>query len=161
MKRAILTLAVLCGIGFGTAAQNVDTTLVGVRMIDVDLQRPSVVFKGTVIDSTNGAAIPFAKVNVRDRCYIYWVDTTDIKGYFEISMQAGVYDIEVAYNGFEHYWQRVKVTNAEPYTIKLQPKRHLFSGVKIVETDWDNVLEIEANAPTQKMEINGVKISTR
>ena len=58
MKRAILTLAVLCGIGFGTAAQNVDTTLVGVRMIDVDLQRPSVVFKGTVIDSTNGYLLP-------------------------------------------------------------------------------------------------------
>ncbi len=161
MKRAILTFAVLCGIGFGTAAQNVDTTEAGVRMIDVDLQRPSVVFKGTVIDSTNGGAIPFAKVNVRDRCYIYWVDTTDINGNFEISMQAGVYDIEVAYAGFEHYWQRVKVTNAEPYTIKLQPKRHVFPGVKIVETDWDKDFEFEANAPTQKMEINGVKISAR
>lgn len=161
MKRAILTLAVLCGIGFGTAAQSVDTIESGIRMIDVDLQRPSVVFKGTVIDSTNGNAIPFAKVNVRDRCYIYWVDTTDFKGNFEISMQAGVYDIEVAYTGFEHYWQRVKVTNAEPYTIKLQPKRHVFPGVKIVETDCDKDVEIKANAPIQKMEINGVKISAR
>lgn len=45
MKKAILTLAVLCGIGFGAAAQSVDTTKVrtadtsvaGVRIINVDL----------------------------------------------------------------------------------------------------------------------------
>ena len=161
MKKAILTLAVLCGIGFGAVAQSVDTTEAGVRMIDVDLQRPSVVFKGTVIDSTNGDAILFAKVIVRDQCNIFWVDTTDIEGNFEIPMLAGVYDIEVSYTGFEHYWQRVKITNAEPYTIKLQPKRHVFPGVKIVETDWEKDIEVAPNAPTQKMEVNSVKISVR
>lgn len=89
----------------------------------------SVVFKGTVIDSTNGDAILFAEVNVRDQCHTYWVDTTDIEGNFEISMLAGVYDIEVSFMGYEHYRRRVKVTNAEPYTIKLQPKRNAYPGV--------------------------------
>ena len=53
MKKAILTLAVLCGIGYGTAAQSVDTTkirtadtlVVGVRIINLDLNNP----KDTVV----------------------------------------------------------------------------------------------------------------
>ena len=108
----------------------------------------SVIFKGSVIDSINGDAILFAEVIVRDQCYIYWVDTTDIEGNFEIPMLAGVYDIEVSYMGYEHYWQRVKVINAEPYTIKLQPKRHVFPGVKMVETDWENDVEVDPIVPT-------------
>ena len=48
-----------------------------------------VLFKGVVIDSTNGEAIPYAKVNVRESSYFYWADTSDMEGQFEMNVLCG------------------------------------------------------------------------
>ena len=146
MKKILLLCVVLLALAAGAEAQCEVPELV--------------LFRGVVIDSTNGEAIPYAAVNVREPSSFFWAETTDMEGQFEMNVLCGEWYIEVTYVGFEHYWRKINIPhNAELYTVKLKPQRLVFPGVEIIGDT--NIYEGGPNNPLQKMEVEGVKVIVR
>ena len=66
MKKILMIFVALAAFVATTSAQEV---------------KDSIALSGRVTDSLSGKGLPFAKINVRQGCYVYWTTVTDIGTY--------------------------------------------------------------------------------
>ena len=119
--------------------------------------KDSIALSGRVTDSLSGKGLPFAKINVRQGCYVYWTTVTDTNGYFTVTIHPYYwgYDLECCRLGYECYWKHVQET-ADHLLREEAEDRMKRKEIKPYEP-YDPYI----NAPSQQMEREGVKVSVR
>ena len=113
--------------------------------------KDSIALSGRVTDSLSGKGLPFAKINVRQGCYVYWTTVTDTNGYCTVTIHPYYwgYDLECCRLGYECYWKHFDAMNdIKNYAVRMKRKE-----IK----PYDPYI----NAPSQQMEREGVKVSVR
>lgn len=147
MKKAILTLAVLCGIGFGAAAQSVtDSVRISGKIIlnfdELDSPEP---FSGAELAIIG---------NIMGKDYILAATTTNRYGEFTFKMPKGEYEVFLWRNQvYKDYALLLKQTHRK---VDAQTDVYIGELTPVI----DKFFQYYGDA-TQKMKIDGVKITVK
>lgn len=134
---------------------------------DMSIQADSVTVRGTVIEERNGEPVPFANVLVLTP---YGRDTvarvsTDFDGKFEVVVPKGLYALQVKLPGLWSWARMINVNedtdmgtiNLEAMVVGLMEVEVVTQGMPLDTSDY----ELGTDAPTQKLEREGVKVIVR